>query len=101
MFLQLVSLDHFLRLRQSLLQLSYRDALQHQHPHPTSSRHLDGSMLLAPTACLWGGHSYPSAPLLNFHPALCHPPLPSGCVDAGGVVGSGHLPVLQATESCP
>lgn len=61
MFLQLVSFDHFRRLRQSLLLLSCRDVHKCQQPHPTTSRLLDGSMLLAPTAYLWGGHSHPSS----------------------------------------
>lgn len=61
MFLQLVSFDHFRRLRQSLLLLSCRDVHKCQQPHPTTSRLLDGSMLLAPTAYLWGGNSHPSS----------------------------------------
>lgn len=61
MFLQLVSFDHFRSLGQSLLQLSCRDAHKRQQPHPTTSRLLDESTLLAPTAYLWGGHSYPSS----------------------------------------
>lgn len=61
MFLQLVSFDHFRSLGQSLLQLSCREAHKRQQPHPTTSRLLDESTLPAPTAYLWGGHSYPSS----------------------------------------